>query len=261
MENLFEREIIVTKINHVMTVPYGKGETEHRGRLFHGIVFELTGVKEYQFIGGRKITINPGEILYLPRYSDYDVSYRKPSDCIAINFLVTEDGHFAPFAVAAKPTKQAEELFQKADSVWNAKKQGYQLKTASILYDILHLTYQSLNSEYLPQKAVERLAKASGYIENNYYKESMRISTLAEMSGMSAEYFRRQFRAVYGISPLKHINNLRISRAKELLESNMYAVKEIAFMCGFEDESYFSHEFKRAVECTPRVYKNRKKQK
>lgn len=259
MENFFDRDINIVKINLVMTVPAGSGSAKHRNRKYHGVVLYLGGEMKYDFADGQTLKVGKSVISYLPQYSDYDVSVIIPGDCIAINFFISESGVFDPFSITLKPIEYitAASLFQSADRIWNSKRNGYMMKLNSILYDILYLTYNCVNAEYITQKAADRLSKSVEYIENNYYKKTIRISELAEMSGMSVEYYRRQFRAVHRVPPLKYINGLRINRSMELLDAGMYIIKEIALLCGYEDESYFSREFKNFTGYTPREYKSR----
>lgn len=54
--------------------------------------------------------------------------------------------------------------------------------------------------------------------------------------------------------PIKYINNLKMTRAKELLSSGMYTVSEVCFLSGYKDESYFSREFKKHFNLSPREY-------
>ena len=75
------------------------------------------------------------------------------------------------------------------------------------------------------------------------------------MCGITPEYFRKLFKSFYGISPLKYINNLKITHAKELLASGMYSVTEAALQSGYIDMSYFSREFKKASGNSPKYYR------
>jgi AraC-like DNA-binding protein len=77
------------------------------------------------------------------------------------------------------------------------------------------------------------------------------------MCGITPEYFRKIFKSFYGSSPLIYINNLKITRAKELFESGMYSVSEVAAHSGYSDISYFSREFKSATGLSPTEYAKR----
>lgn len=75
------------------------------------------------------------------------------------------------------------------------------------------------------------------------------------MCGITPEYFRKIFKAYYGVSPLKYINALKITHAKELLDSGMYSVTEAALRSGYTDLSYFSREFKKETGNSPKYYR------
>jgi AraC-like DNA-binding protein len=253
MNGFIENDLEVGKINSVLLVPKGAGEGRHRNRAFHGVVMEFGGSKCYRFPEGQKMLLNKGDIIFLPRFSNYNVELVRPGNCIAFNFLFEGNHRFEPFMVSPQNRAPAATFFKFADTVWNSKKRGYVLKTKSLLYDVLYLVSRCLDMGNLLIKT--KLQKAMEIIESCYYKTPIRISELAEISGMSEVYFRKQFHAVYGTSPLKFINSLKITRSIELLESKMYSVKEVAFMSGFEDEYYFSREFSKAMGVPPREYK------
>ena len=258
VKNFLETELNIEKINMVVTVPKNTGAPRHRNRAYHGVVLELSGLKKYHFVNGPAISVERGDIIYLPRYSDYDVEVLKPGDCIAINFLVYGEDHFEPFKVRLPNFVSGVNLFKAADSIWNAKNTGYLLKTKALLYEILFLINRSLNRTDSAVKGAAEILKAAKIIENNYYKIPLKISELAINAGMSEVYFRRQFRLLFGISPLKYINNLKIARSMELLSSNQYLIKDIAMMCGYEDEYYFSRDFKKSTGFSPREYLNQR---
>ena len=63
-----------------------------------------------------------------------------------------------------------------------------------------------------------------------------------------------EFEKLYGVTPIKYINALKLSRAKELLSSGMYSVSEAAYHSGFSDVSHFSRFFKEHVGVLPGEY-------
>ncbi|MDD6214022.1 MAG: helix-turn-helix transcriptional regulator [Firmicutes bacterium] len=75
------------------------------------------------------------------------------------------------------------------------------------------------------------------------------------MCGITPEYFRKIFRTYYGTSPVKYINELKLSHAKELLSSGMYSVTDAALQSGYSDMSFFSREFKKNTDVTPKDYR------
>ncbi len=74
---------------------------------------------------------------------------------------------------------------------------------------------------------------------------------------LSKDYLRSQFIKERGISPLQFLNQTRINYAQKLLLSkniNNYKIYEIAEMCGFLDQLYFSRVFKKTTGLSPKAY-------
>ncbi len=226
----------------------------YRNRGTHGLIWNQKGSKSYRFAGYPDIHLEKNELVYLPMYSDYKVSGAEFGGYIIINFLLTENLRHAPFKITPENPAVFTGLFKNADLVWNAKSQGYLYKTASLLHEILYHIDCLLNSAPVTARIPEWLVSAKSYIEENYYKIPIRISKLAAMSGVSEAFFRRRFKAAYGTSPYRYYFALRMRRALELLESDSYLVKDIALMCGYENEYHFSLDFKKYYGASPSKY-------
>ncbi len=67
----------------------------------------------------------------------------------------------------------------------------------------------------------------------------------ARRQSLSYPHFRRVFRAVHGMPPGRFLLECRLRKAEELLLHSETQVREVANLCGFEDEFYFSRIFKR----------------
>ena len=107
---------------------------------------------------------------------------------------------------------------------------------------------------YTSSKLTGVLHPAITYIHDHYTEENICVGYLAGLCGISEPYFRRLFTRSFGVSPLRYINTLKITRAKELIASRVYTISEIALLSGFHDEAYFSREFKKAVGVAPSKY-------
>lgn len=58
----------------------------------------------------------------------------------------------------------------------------------------------------------------------------------------------------YGVGIAQHIRNLRMEKAKRMLEDSPLPLAEIAFQCGFKDYNYFITVFRRVVGVSPKKY-------
>lgn len=64
------------------------------------------------------------------------------------------------------------------------------------------------------------------------------------------------FKSDVGMPPIRYLRQLRMERAKNLLESSFLSVKEIAFQVGLNDESHFVRDFKSAYGFSPAIYRS-----
>ena len=78
------------------------------------------------------------------------------------------------------------------------------------------------------------------------------------MLNMSRSQLNRKMLAVTGCNTTTYISQLRISKAKRLLDSEpSMSIGDIAMKCGFEDMAYFSRTFKQMTKMTPSQYRKR----
>jgi AraC-like DNA-binding protein len=64
------------------------------------------------------------------------------------------------------------------------------------------------------------------------------------------------FKSDVGMPPIRYLRQLRMERAKDLLESSFLSVKEIAFQVGLNDESHFVRDFKSTYGFSPALYRS-----
>lgn len=79
---------------------------------------------------------------------------------------------------------------------------------------------------------------------------------LAETLGINREYFSRLFRKTLEKGYVRYLNELRISRAQQLLKNTYLSITEIAGEVGFSRHSYFSQLFKELTNLQPSQYRN-----
>ncbi|MFB5677885.1 helix-turn-helix domain-containing protein [Paenibacillus terreus] len=86
------------------------------------------------------------------------------------------------------------------------------------------------------------------------------LSDLAYLSGRSLSSFKRDFNAVYQMTPSRWIRQRRVSKAKELLTGSAYSVTDICFMTGYESPAHFSRVFKEVTGLSPAAYRQQSRQ-
>ena len=106
-----------------------------------------------------------------------------------------------------------------------------------------------------PQCQDADMAQAARYIELNLHRH-LSVGELAGQFGMTRVKFIRRFTTAHSVTPLNYIIAERIKKAKQLLCETDYPIAEIAPLCGYENEYYFSNSFKKHTGKSPSVYRN-----
>src|SRR5690606_5159132 len=89
-----------------------------------------------------------------------------------------------------------------------------------------------------------RLKRALDFIDASV-EQSVTLSDIATVSGLSRMHFAAQFRAATGLRPHEYLLRRRIERAQEMLLTNRESIVEVALSVGFQTQSHFTSIFKR----------------
>lgn len=99
----------------------------------------------------------------------------------------------------------------------------------------------------LPYDGVLNWAKA-------HLNQSLTIEILANKAGQSPRTFQRRFKDIFGQTPAAYIENLRLERAKTLIQSGV-PLKIVAADIGYSSASQLSNFFQRRVGLSPSVWR------
>jgi transcriptional regulator GlxA family with amidase domain len=109
----------------------------------------------------------------------------------------------------------------------------------------------------LSHRRRESLARAvSAWLEQRI-TERYRLKTLADAFNLSSRTLLRKVRAETGCSPLELLHDLRVEKAKLLLETTTLSVAQVAAEVGYIDVATFSRLFTRRTQLTPAAFRKR----
>lgn len=80
------------------------------------------------------------------------------------------------------------------------------------------------------------------------------LADLARECNLSRGYFIRAFRATFGITPWRWLQEHRVERARAMLRGNQ-PIAEIAASCGFSDQSHMTRVFTSISGITPGLWR------
>lgn len=85
----------------------------------------------------------------------------------------------------------------------------------------------------------------------------IRVAELARLVGLSVSHFHRAFRESFGTTPHRHLIQLRIARAQELMSTTVLPLAQVALACGLADQAHLSKLFRRWLDDRPSAWRRR----
>ena len=123
------------------------------------------------------------------------------------------------------------------------------------LKELLYKVISGENGEIIRELAVNnrgfyQISRVISKIHDQY-SHPIEINALAKEAGMSATAFHTSFKAMTSTSPLQYIKNVRLHKAKEMIQREGEKANAAAMRVGYESPSQFSREYKRCFGTTP----------
>ena len=239
----FEKEFLNLNILDVLKLSQGNIDSFNNGRRFNAISFRSRSDTVLKTVDEEHIVLD-NYISLVPAGLDYR-RISKEDELIVIHFDAPDVSSNKIEAFLPREPKKYAELFSSAYEIWEKKETGYKYKCGAKLLEIFAECY----SENLTP-----ISDSVEYLQKNFSNSTVTVGDIASKSFMSEVYFRKLFKAEFGISPKKYIIKLRMQKAVSLINTGYYSLKEVAEMCGYTDYKYFSVEFKSNVGSSPSEY-------
>jgi len=245
----FERDDIVFNILDVLYLNQENVNIFNSGRNFNALSFRFSAETVLK-TENQECHLREHSVSCVPARLDY-TRISKKDEMIVIHFETINHNMTNIEYFEARSPDVLSKLFRDIFELWNKKDIGYKLRCSAVLYDIFAECYLQ---NYRQPQSNAKIQASIDYINQNYKNSHLTIKEIAEKSFMSEVYFRKLFKQEYGISPQKHIVNLRIQYASGLISTEYYSLKDVAYMSGYNDYKYFLVEFKRIKGVSPSEY-------
>lgn len=200
--------------------------------------------------------VGPGQIMLVPSWIDYEMRVVEESHHLYIRFDAID---YFPNVKEIETRESlacsiAEQIFEQmlhprpmlADE---NKYRNLLLGTLAIIFNREIIPQNESGSTKLSQKVRHYLQTAS--------KINFNVSEIAKKFHMSLTAFRTFCLNNYGKSPSHFINEIRMVRARALLNYSDMSIPEIAEHLGFSDRFVFSKAFQRNCRITPGEFRQK----
>jgi AraC-like DNA-binding protein len=145
-------------------------------------------------------------------------------------------------------------ILEKMEGEWTFKRTSWQNSCMAGIYQLFAILEKIDFFNYLPLRSCRQIQPALEYIEKNYHDVELDSEVLAKQVNMSASYFRKIFKRMLKVSPIRYLQTVRIDKAKEFLIAECFTVNEVSELAGFSSPFYFDTVFKKETGMTPTDY-------
>jgi len=109
--------------------------------------------------------------------------------------------------------------------------------------------------EFTQIKHADIIYKVMEYIRKNY-SDKLSLDDIAKHVYLSKAYLSSIFKEEIGSSLTAYINKVRVDKSKLLLADGNISLVDVASLCGFEDQSYFTKVFRSITGISPKKYRD-----
>jgi len=217
-------------------------------------------------IDGQEYYPSPGELYLMPAHTtqSYSAINERPFLKYWCHFSSATGGldFFqwleVPHCYRAFDQERMVHLFRELTHAHQESSLIARLREKSIVLEILALLLDQVPLRINGSRTIEmeRLTVIQQYIESHLHEE-MTLDGLAALLHLHPNYFIKYFKRHFGTSPLKYVSLKKLEKAKSLLKTTTWSIKEIAAHTGYEDANHFSKTFRREMGYSPSEYRVR----
>lgn len=231
------------------------------------VIYISRGRGKFYVSKNESIPVTAGDMIIIPPYvwhsyypdkktgwQEYWIGMRGPN--IDIRF---RNGFFSAKQLIYKVGLRDDiiELYRQAVEFAFQEHTTYQQTIAGIGNLILGLgLYYDKNRQFTDDEMVRRIDQARIIMRENYLT-GISPREVARQVNMSYSWFRKLFKEYTNVSPAQFVLELRLQKAKNMLLNSSLPVKEIAYMIGYDNATYFTALFKKHTGCSPLTYREK----
>lgn len=117
---------------------------------------------------------------------------------------------------------------------------------------------QRFYSSFAPQfnHGDEQILKVQHWLQANG-AQAVTLNLMANKAGLEERTFIRRFKKATSLNPTGYCQQLRVGKAREMLEFTNKNIEEISWKVGYEDASAFRKVFHKIVGLTPGEYRSK----
>ena len=225
---------------------------------YYRIYYVVSG-KAVIYLQDYQLNLKPGKLYFIPSFSIFDAHCDEILGhyWIHFNFDITT----ASYLTIYPPKREAEAPPFVGEIFRNLLQHvgGYQQCNSPADAIACEGLIKYLLSFFLPDTVsaapeAVRFVPVLQYIDS-HFDSHISNADLGKIMFLSPTYFSNLFTKQFGITPQQYIQQKRTNAAAIMLFESNKNIREIAFACGFESETYFNRQFHNYMGISPGKYR------
>lgn len=157
-----------------------------------------------------------------------------------------------PDIIRVQDKEYFREQFQKIYEAYLTLDDTWHLRANAAFYNILYALYNDKvqDQPVAVDKYSYQVSKMIDFIKNNYQRD-INVIEIAEQGIYSADYASKIFKEQTHKSVSDYLFDYRLEKAKQLFFNLELSIADIAYMCGFNSDTYFSSAVKKKTGYSP----------
>ena len=244
------QNVIVTALQDAAIVYSVAGERfSMADRRCYGLSLCYEGRITYRHNGQDYVSV-PGCAVLLPRGASYTLQRQETGRFPVINFYVAEP---LTDSFAVLPLTHPGACLALYEQLRQLRQDGRPAAAMAAFYRLLdEIAGAAVNRSLPPGSPLHTLLP---YMAAHCGDTALTNTALAQRAHISEVYLRRLFLQQLGITPRQYLLQLRLEKAKRLLEDGRLTVTLVAESCGYTNVYHFCRSFRQYTGLTPTEYR------
>ncbi len=225
---------------------------------YHWLLLALEGRSDCQ-VGKKRIVLEPGDLIWIPPDTEHDMHWSPMFGFAEVYFRITDGPEHLGTTTEAQGWQQVGYVKAQLDRIADEIQLGgahSSWRLRALVVDLIielwrhHLTaHAPITGLTVDQQA--RLVRFARLQIN----QGLTPADLAHHLDLSPNYFSRQFRRSFGLTPRAWLTRERLRAAADLLARSHLTVYQVAERFGYNDVPQFSRQFKQVMGISPKKYR------
>lgn len=142
----------------------------------------------------------------------------------------------------------------------NYSSQADSYRLTGMLYLFLSVIAKAQQTKIETHSGNSYVNHAVAYIQN-HYSLPVSVEEISDYVGINRSYLSSLFKEYTGMSPIKYLQNFRITRAQHMLTVTDISVESIALSCGYQSAEAFHKIFRQLTGMSPKTFRKEKRER